>query len=319
MRSSERGFGWLVRLVPFLCLALAVVVVSRTRPGLASSFHRLKARHDVYVLPPPEQTVVLSLGYRSALADLIYGHVLVSYGLHFQEKRLFEFVGGYLDTINALDPKFGDPYRVADTLLTLQPKKPPVEHYRKAREILRRGMKELPYDQELWLTAGQFMAYLAPPHLPTVEEKEDFRLEGARRMARACELIGSNKNAPYHCLTAANIFSKAGDRDATQRFLERVLAISDDPELRELALGYLKAIVGERERERVEARHRKLEALMREDFGFVSRDALLVLGPSFDPARCAGSFGGKRPGCASSYRDYGEELEAQQREADGAN
>jgi tetratricopeptide (TPR) repeat protein len=304
-RALSAAAGWLV---PAACLIASVLLVARTRPGLAEAFHRLRAEHDVYVLPPPEQTVVMSLGYRAALADLIYGHVLVSYGLHFQEKRLFEFVGHYLDTINALDPKFRDPYRFADTLLTLQPKKPPLEHYRKAREILLRGMRELPYDQELWLTAGQFMAYLAPPHIPDPKEKEEFRMDGARRLARACELVGDNSNAPYHCVTAAGLFSRAGDREATLRFLERVLAVSDDAHIRELALGYLKKLVGEREQERLAERYQKLEALRKKDHGFVPRDMLMVLGPPFDPSRCAGEYGAERPGCASSYRSFGEAL-----------
>jgi hypothetical protein len=307
---SNSGLSRLGRLLPLLCLALAFVGVASTRAGLAASFHRSKALNDVYVLPPPEQTVVMSLGHRSALADLIYGHVRVAYGLHFQEKRLFEFVGSYLDTINSLDPTFREPYRFADTFLTLQPKKPPLEHYRKAREILIRGMRELPYDQELWLTAGQYMAYLAPPHFPDPKEKEEIRMDGARRLARACELIGPNQNVPYHCITAAGIFSRAGDTEATLRFLERFLAVVTDPDARQLAFGYLQKVVGEREHERIAERERKLEALMQQDFGFVSRDALLVLGPPFDPATCAGSYGAEKAGCASSYRDFGDTLRA---------
>ena len=92
--SSWAAFGGVV---------LAIVLVAFARAPLNETFHEVKVGTDVYPLPSPEQTVVLSLGYRAAAADALYAHVLVSYGLHFQEKRRFEFVGNYLDTINALD------------------------------------------------------------------------------------------------------------------------------------------------------------------------------------------------------------------------
>jgi len=140
-----------------LLILLGALSIQRWRPGLAADFHVVKTRSDAYLLPPVDQTYVASLGYRSAVADLIFGHVLVAYGLHFQEKRLFEHVGDYLDVVNRLDPKFRDPYRFADTLLTLQPEVPPLDFYRRARQIQERGLKELTNDQELWSTAGHHL------------------------------------------------------------------------------------------------------------------------------------------------------------------
>ena len=89
---------------------------------LAQSFARLKSTTDTYALPSPEQTVVASLGYRSALADVVYTNTRISYGLHFEEKRIFEHVGDYFDVIMALDPTFRAPYRMADTMMIFQPK-----------------------------------------------------------------------------------------------------------------------------------------------------------------------------------------------------
>ena len=208
-RPASRQAGQFVALAVALA---AVVTIAGTRPRLADHFHRASVGSDVYALPNPEQTVVASLGWRSALADLIYAHVLVSSGLHIHEKRRFEFAGNYLDTINELDPKFRAPYHYADTLLTLSTVAPRVEDYVKARQILERGMDELPLDGELWSAAGQFMAYLAPSQLKDEEQKKEWRLAGARRLARACELVGKNENIPYHCITAAGIFTRAGQR-----------------------------------------------------------------------------------------------------------
>ena len=146
-------------------LTLSVLAIASVRSRLVDQFQNVVRTSDDYLLPSTEQTLTASLGYRAALADLIYAHVLVSYGIHFQEKHNFEFVGNYLDTINALDPQFRDPYRYADTLLTIQPAPVTEASYEKAREILNRGLKVLPYDTELWNSAGQFLAYIAAPQL----------------------------------------------------------------------------------------------------------------------------------------------------------
>ena len=114
-------------------IALSSVVVSRARLPLNATFQTTRARSDVFTLPPSNQLVVMSLGYRSALADLIFAHVLVSSGIHFHEKRAFDLASNYLDAVIALDPKFEAPYRMADGLITLQAKAVSVDAYRQER------------------------------------------------------------------------------------------------------------------------------------------------------------------------------------------
>lgn len=288
-----------------LCiLATAVVAIHFTRAALFSRYQAARRQKDVYFLPSAELTRSSSLGYRSALADLLYAHVLVSYGQHFQEKRRFEFVAQYLDAITRLDPKFREPYRMADTLITLQPEPPRFEDYQAARALQERGLKQFPNDSELWLIAGQFSAYLAANWVPE-EHREEYRLDGAKKLSRSCELISSNQNIPHHCITAARLFDQAGQLGAAQRFLERVLTISEDPEIRSIAGGYLQSIAGEGQRSKIEDRFRRLRQLWANDLRFVSREQLQLLGPGFDPARCAGPRS-PSPECATTFRDWGE-------------
>jgi len=290
-----------------LIAAVAFGVAVALRPHLAVAYGEAKRRDDVYLLPSPEHTRLVSLGYRSALADLVFAHVLVGYGQHFQEKRRFEFVGSYLETVVALDPQFREPYRLADTLLTLQPEPARVEDYRAARRLQERGLEVFPFDSELWLIAGQFSAYLAANQVPEAE-REEFRLDGARKLARACELVSTNENIPYNCIGAATLFSRAGQAEAARRFLERVLAVSDDPEIRALAAGNLRHLVGEAELGLAEEHSRRLRELWSRDLHFVSRERLFVLGPGFDPARCAGLEARTEPECVTSFRAWGESL-----------
>jgi tetratricopeptide (TPR) repeat protein len=278
----------------------AAVVASRARSALVPSFEALKPSSDVYALPTPEQLTVVSLGYRAALADLIFAHVLVWHGLHFQEKRRFEFAAEYLEAVTTLDPKFRDPYYYGDTLIAVQSGKPTREDYHRARRLLEKGMRELPDDTDLWLSGGQFITYVAAPWLDDPKERDAWRLEGARRMARACELVGSNENIPYNCISAATVFSRSGERDALIRFLERILSVSDDETIRAYALAKLRQVMDAQGMEQLERRAQSLREAWKADIGYVSLTSALVVGPSFDPAACAGSAR-EKPGCASTW------------------
>jgi hypothetical protein len=259
----------------------------------------------MYALPSPNQVVALSLGYRAALADLIWANVLVSYGLHFQEKRRFEFVGNYLDTINALDPKYEAPYRFADTLLTLQPQAVPSENYDKAREILQRGMKELPNSPELWSTAGQFLAYIAPGAFGQNEKKKaEWRLDGAQAMAHACEISESGSNIPYHCIVAAGILNKAGKRDAQIQMLTRVLSVNDDPNIQQLARSQLAQLKNELKNDVAPRRNEYFSKAWKADLSYLTKDTMLVIGPKADPATCSGVDSVHARDCEVTWRDW---------------
>ena len=294
------------KLVCVCLMTLSALAVQYFRSALFEPFTKLKTSHDVYTLPAPTQTVVLSLGYRAALADLIYAHVLVSYGLHFQEKRLFETVGQYLETINELDPKFATPYLFADTLLVLQPKQPPLEHYLTARKILLRGTRERPFDALLWMSAGQYLAYLAPPHLRSEAEKTAWQREGAELLTRACELQSDDENIPYQCIVAAGMLNKSGMHEANIRFLERFLAVNDDPEVRARAESYLRKALKAQGLEMIELHSRRFREAWKADLGFATQDMALVVGPDFDPVACVGAAAAKTPeSCATAWRELG--------------
>ena len=286
--------------VSIALLALSCFGIGQIRSALLPRFSAVHDKTDSYGLPSPDQVVVASLGYRSALADLLFAHVLVWHGIHFQEKRRLEFAADYLDTIAALDPAFRDTYYYGDTLIAMQPVKPRHEDYVRARRLLERGLRERPGDTELWLSTGQFLAYVAAPWLEDPKEQAEWKLAGARILARACELVGSNENIPYNCITAAGLLSRAGEREANIQFLERVLAVSDDDEIRAQALGYLERALGERSQEKLKERADRLRSAWKADLPFVSLTTELLLGPPTDPAACAGR-GQERPGCATTW------------------
>jgi len=297
-----------------VALVGALATVAWVRPRLAHDHGRARLTYDIYVLPSPRALVTLSLGYRSALADLLFSHVLVESGLHMADRRRFQTVALYLRAINELDPKFATPYHFADTLITLQAGKPSLSDYRAARAILERGMAELPYDTQLWLTSGEFMAYLAAPHVEALAGEavaREWRLEGARRLARTCEIIGSNEAVPHHCVTAARLFSEAGERQALQSFAERVLAVSDDPAIHQQVWASLARARDLTAVERMKRHRERLDRVKLEQLPQLSKDGFLLIGPSFSPSECLGERS-RTARCATSFRDWHARLDQEE-------
>ncbi len=286
-------------------IAASAAGVASVRGALFETEKRVKETSDVYVLPPPAQVKTLSLGYHAALADLLWSHVLVSQGLHTYERRRFENLTLLLDTINELDPLFRDPYAMADALITFQAAETPHDEVVKAREIMERGVRNRPLDAELWLVLGQFVGMIAPSsYLTDPEEQAAWRADGGPMLERAAELGGDNANISWQALGGAGIFSRAGQRDAAIRFLQRTMAVTDDEELKQKIQRQLDALLGE---EQAEAYRRHLAAfneLWKRDLPFVKKTTILVLGPPRDPASCAGPAHADEQRCAHTWKDW---------------
>lgn len=313
-RLAASGLG----VTAAIALACALAVAS-VRASLFQANARVKETSDVYVLPPPEQVVTLSLGYRSALADLLWAHVLVSQGLHTIERRRFENLTLLLDAVNELDPTFREPYLLADALITFQ-NETPREEVLKARAIMELGVKNRPLDGELWLVLGQFVAFIAPgTYLTDPEEQNRWRLEGAQMLARAAELGGDNSNIGWQAFGGAGILQRAGQIEASISFLRRTIAVTEDPELREKAEKQLAWMLAKKSAEidqladakKWQTDRRRYEAFQetwRRDLPFVTKSTLLLLGPPRDAAWCAGTERALSPGCAATWKDWSDRL-----------
>jgi hypothetical protein len=287
------------------CLAIGTLLVASVRQPLLRRYQAPVVHEQMSFLLSPRWSVVFSLGHREALADYLFGTLLVRYGMSFRDKHRDEAAYRYLDTITTLAPTFARPYWYADTVLTMLPTPPTAQDYLDTRQLHERGEKALPTNQELWLVAGQFATYIAPDHLPQPYAKE-LKQKGMADLARACELASNNANMPYGCIAVARQFSKEGQRDALIRMLSRTLAVNDDPEIRRMATLYLQHQLGEREQDRYTRRMQDLEAIWSEQMPQVSRVMMSLLGPGPDVWKCAGRGAVVSIECATSWRDWGE-------------
>ncbi len=161
-------------------LVLAAVLVGWTRPWLFDNEQAVKEGSAVYTLPSPPVLERMSLGYRAALADYLWAHLLVTQGLRMGERRPFPEMGDYLDAINHLAPRFREPYRLADSIMPFQMRDPDREATLvRLRGMLERGLRTFPLDAELWLNYGQFLAYIGPGSLKDADKRQEWREAGA--------------------------------------------------------------------------------------------------------------------------------------------
>jgi len=285
-----------------LFLAGAVTGVGLTQPHLARIAHRTLQRDDAFLLPPPRELKLITLGHHAAGADLVWAKILLEAGIHWQEKRPFPDVTRYIDGLLELEPDFTVLFEFLDTIL-MYPAPPgaTAEDAKVTRRFFERGIKARPHDPTMWLRYGQFLAFLAPSFLRDDAEIQRWRTEGAQAIAKAVEL-GAD---PDKSLSASTILSKGGSREATIAHLRRAYALTDDVAMREQFAFKLRRLEADAVAEESMATTAIVDREWRTSFFFASRNAALLLGPRRDPAACAGPSSHNSPGCA---RDWGEAI-----------
>lgn len=310
------------RAIAALLMGASAAVIAALQEPTARHCRDVKEQTEVYVLPPPEQLAVMTLGYRSAVADLMWADVLVTQGFRLQEKRHYDTLIEQLQGITYLDPQFREPYRVGDALVTFQMTPAKVEDAHAVRRLLELGVKNRPLDAELWQNLGSFVAFLAPSSiLEDPEEIKAWKRDGAAYLERSVELSGDNTNQIWRALGGGVNLSQLGYRDAAVRFYKKVLSITSDEELRAKAEEKLRQIdestaptteetAANVQQERLEVRRTKYldwkEKLMRRRwFPALTLNAMRVLGPAAPPALCAGGQSDD-PICATDWKTWTE-------------
>lgn len=286
-------------------VVLAAICIHSVRAQVAAAHATAKEDSDVNLLPPPKEVVVMSLGYRAALADVLWAQVLVTQGLRTMARRRHDTVGELLDTINELDPEFRDPYLWSDALINLQAIATTKEDIEHTRAILERGTRNRPLDPDVWRTAGQFVAFTGPGTLiRDPEQMASWRRDGAKMLARAAELGGDVGFAGWSAVASASILTRQGERDAAIRLLRRTLAVTEDEELRERLLLQLRSLVGQQQEDAYRKRQLELVEISRRDLPFVGKTTLDILGPPFDTAYCAGGKVELDKRCALTWKEW---------------
>lgn len=306
-RAAKRPGVFRSTLVSGAVMVACAFGVHFSRGSIATDYDEVGTVSDVYAIPGKEQLLVFSLGYRAAMADLLFGRTMVAAGVHFSEKRVFHHLDSYLHGIIALDPGYYDVYRYADTLLNLSTVEMPKENLRKAREIQEMGLEQFPQDAELWMTTGQFIAYLAPNRMTDPKEKAEWRAAGARILSHACDIWPSRDDLPEVCLSSATLLSEAGQQEAAILAMRKLIAVADDEEIRRKAMNRLSQLTNERAARKSRQTLERLDNLRMGDLPAADRMTYQLLSPPKEVRRCVGLHApADDPRCASSFAHRGE-------------
>jgi hypothetical protein len=287
----------------------AAVGVARLQPRLAKTAHEVKERDDIVAFPPPSELRVSVLGWNAAVVDLLWAKLLVEYGLHFSDHREFTQIPRYVDAILELEPTYAPLYKYVDTMLAYRPLQGTESDVRLARGYLERGTRERPQDSNIWLTYGQFVAFIGPSFLKDEAEIAAWRKTGAEAMVHAAELGADEDQA----LAAASMLSRAGSTREAIRYLEHAYAFTEHPAMREVheAIGKrLEALSAVSQRDAADEVMRLIEARHSRDLPAVSRGQYMLLGPVTDPARCSGMAAATDRACSHSWDEATAEPES---------
>ncbi len=274
--------------------------VAVLQPRLAKTAHDLKEAGDVFPLPPPAQLHAATLGWDAAVVDLLWANLLVDYGTHWHEHREFLETPRYADAILELEPTYAPLYKFIDTMLAYRPLQGTDEDVRMARAYLERGTRARPDDANLWMSYGQFIAFIAPSFLHDPDEVARWRKDGADAMGHAVELGGE----PERALTAATLLTQAGSTQAAIRYLQHAYAFTEHPSMQQVheAIGRrLTALEANEVRLAADAASQAIDERWQSELPFLSRDRYLLLGPSVDARRCAGLQGADDPACRRAW------------------
>ncbi|MBI2389726.1 MAG: hypothetical protein HYV09_09020 [Deltaproteobacteria bacterium] len=278
----------LVRTLLLLLATLSAIVgLDHLRAALAARVHKVRETADVYALPPPEYVKVASLGYRDAVASVLWASTLYQYGDHVSHNQRFEYPTQYIETILTLDPAFRPAYKFLSTLTTMQVVAPSRAQLEEVRRLLQTGVRELPSDADVWGAYASFMMFEGAQFLEE-HEKQRWRVAGAKAAQRAVEL---GYFMDTLSLTGAIFLERAGERDLAIAQLERAYALAPNDETRERIASKLRKLRAQDVVARVEGLQRAMINLWLGRFPWLSESMLVVVGPPRDVAGCAGLVG----------------------------
>lgn len=215
-----------------------VVIVAATLGALATAarlpataaFLEADGYEDRYYLPQPAWLVVMSLGHREALADLLWMRLLVYYGEELGHQGHERHIFDYAEAILALDADYLPVYRRVGTLGIYRAQAPPLEDVERAAALMERGAARFPNDGPLMWTTGATLAFELPPlYRGHPDQQEHARERAAPYLIRASQLGAA---PPYAVFSSATMLARIGRAEEAATHLEEMYAITDDEDLR---------------------------------------------------------------------------------------
>jgi hypothetical protein len=233
-----------------LALALGLGLVAHLAHGNTLARQQtIPDELDVLYVPPPGQLRPMAVGYREALADLIWVRALIYSGSKLGSNQL-DAVGRYVDAITGLSPRFRRAY-LWGGITAVYSGSATIDRAMvdQAITIYRAGVREFPESHELLYPFGMLLITQVSS-TPGYDEAERaaLREEGTTLIRRAAAFGADPLVRQY----AATLVGEHGADALAIQFLESQLAQTDDEDHRRMLRAKLTRLVGRDAARRVE-------------------------------------------------------------------
>lgn len=225
-----------------LLALLAMLVASAFRAPARRHSASSDTYEDVYYLPPPSWLPVLSLGYQSALLDLLWIRALVYVGDEFGHAGAMRYVFDYTESMLVLEPDFEPTYHWIASAGLYQTADITRDDLLRTIRLLERGVERLPDSGQLQWDLGATLAFEVGPYAKSDGERDDWRLQGIEHLMIATRLGAA---PPWMVLSSASMLTRIGANERAVEHMEEMYATLDDPETRAVLAERIAAIRGE--------------------------------------------------------------------------
>jgi len=245
---------WLAALV-----AIAALAGARIARDAAASERPPDVRDEPYA-PSPAAAPIVSLGYRELAADLMWVRLR---GYFASDASSADGVGGLVDAIIALDPRYEHVYEFGARAMTMAQVGVDQRTYLHAVEVLERGIREFPDSWKLPDLAGEVYTQ----DLKTTDPKQ--RREWDERGVLLTEAAIRKPGAPAAAATwAATMRTKLGQDERAIQNLREMILLTSNPDDRQRMIEKLSKMVDANQdavaSEMYELNHRFLTAWKRD-------------------------------------------------------
>lgn len=264
-------------LIPFAGLGLLIAAIA-LRSGPADRRVSVESYEHVYMLPPPVWLGPMSLGYRAALADLIWARALVYFGEELQHRSAANHVFSYGEAIVALDPDFRAAYSWAGSIGIYRPTDVPTEDFHRAVDFLERLVSRFPSDGHAHWDLGATLAFELAPRLSNGPIKNDILARGASEMIQAQHLGAA---PDWAVLSSTSMLQRIGRTEEAARGLEAMYGVISDESVRAEIAERIASLRTDAYRDAFASEVEHNEGLRREHVPYVSPAFFDYLGPPF--------------------------------------
>ena len=221
---------------------------------------------DISYVPPAAQLRWMSVGYREALADLLWIRALVFAGEHIGKVDVAA-TDRFVDGITELSPRFKRAYVWGGiTAVYGATGKITRDQVDRAIRIYRKGVDRFPESHEILYPFGMLLTHqVASTEGYTPQEKAAYAEEGIEMIRRAAA-FGADPLVRRYAATL--VAERGGDQLAIQ-FLESQLAQAEDEDHRRLLRRKLSQLAGEGAVESIERVRQEFEAQWQADAPYV--------------------------------------------------